>query len=79
MSKQTLNALDDAIRDHIADEARTHTDSTDLVTHWVLVAGVAATDGDGFWIEAPEGQPRYVGIGLLHSAMYDSTDTGEEE
>ena len=68
MSDQTRNALDDAIRAHIASEAHEQGGGDDLVTHWILVTGVLSDD-TSFWVEAPEGQPAYVGAGLLHEAL----------
>src|SRR5699024_10466463 len=57
MSDQTRNALDTAIRAHIAAEAAEQGSTDDFVTHWAVVAGILPTDdGEAHWTEAPDGQ-----------------------
>ena len=66
MSDQTRAALDDAIRNHAAEE---HDGAP--VAHWVLTYGVLDRDDDiGIGVEAPRGQPGYVGVGLMHAALH---------
>lgn len=85
MSKQTLAALDDAIRAHIASEAEEHAPGQDVVTHWTLVVGVLADDGEHeegggspFWVESAPGQPTYVSAGLMWTALTD-TEGGPDQ
>lgn len=65
-----MQALDEAIRAHIADEGQ-----GDFTAAWALVtSGINAADDrdDTVWIECPQHQPRYATIGLLEagSIMY---------
>lgn len=79
MSRETLSALDDAIRAHIADESH----GQDLTVHWALVVGVMTDDEDEedapFWTLGPEGQPTYIATGLWHEALHrDRPGSGGE-
>lgn len=66
MSDQTKRVLDEAIRAHLADEGQ-----GDVTTAWLLVAGALHSsdpaDEGTVWMEQPDGQPRYVSIGLLEA------------
>jgi len=67
MSDQTKRALDEAIRAHLADEGQ-----GDVTTAWLLVSGSLDSsniEDDGtVWMESPDGQPRYVSLGLIEAA-----------
>jgi len=66
MSDATLAALDDAIRAHVANE---HDGAP--VAHWVITYGALdETDDIAVGVEAPPGQPGYVGVGLMHAALH---------
>ncbi len=79
MSANTLNAVDDAIRAHIADENDGAT-----VTGWLVsVAHVTAenlTDGvTGLRGIVPEGQPFHVSVGLAEVARMLQRDNWHED
>lgn len=67
MSQQTLEALENALVEHLKDE-----DDTDLVSHWVIVSsGITLEDAseDKVMLTTPVTQATYVTIGLLEASQ----------
>lgn len=84
MSQQTLEALEQALTEHLKDE-----DDTDLISHWVIVtSGITLEDSseDKVMMTTPLTQATYVTIGLLEAAQitlraitYNTVINGEDE
>lgn len=84
MSQQTLEALEQALSEHLKDE-----DDTDLISHWVIVSSgitLEDSDEDKVMLTTPLTQATYVTIGLLEASQimlraitYSTVINGEDE
>lgn len=84
MSQQTLEALEQALSEHLKDE-----DDTDLISHWVIVSsGITLEDSeeDKVMMTTPITQATYVTIGLLEASQimlraitYNTVINGHDE
>jgi predicted pyridoxine 5'-phosphate oxidase superfamily flavin-nucleotide-binding protein len=73
MSDQTLAALDDAIRAHLAD------DQDSIAVAWVLAVGTTGNPEVDFVWECPDGQPGYVSAGLATLAAQQTSRLDDSE
>ena len=75
MSDQTLEAINDAIQAHLADES----DDGDYLTEWVLVAATVVPE-DANWsnyYRISTNMPRHHTVGLLHHGL-ETLNTDDE-
>lgn len=65
MSAETRERVEQALRDHLADEA-----PGDMLGVWTIVLGTLTSDGQhGTFVDTTDSLPGYTQRGLLHEAI----------
>lgn len=73
--KATINAIDDAVIEHI----NTHRKQPGIVTGWIVLASTSdskSAEMDGYVLQASPGLSHHAQVGLLNIALDDKKNIG---